>query len=113
VAILVALTTFLGLYVFLVIRNPDALRSERYALQARAFELFGDDRTGLRRRVDMENLSIVDTSEAPLARVVADADEPSAGAKNEADDGEAAAQAEAEAEAEAAQASAVSRRRRA
>jgi hypothetical protein len=50
VAILLALVIFLyfGAYVFCLLKNPDALRSERYALQKIEFErsIYGDNKSG-------------------------------------------------------------------
>ena len=43
------LVTFIGAYIFLLITNPDALRSESYTLSKMAIErgLFGDSLSGL------------------------------------------------------------------
>ena len=43
------LVTFIGAYIFLLIKNPDALRSERFTLSKMAIErgLIGDSQSGL------------------------------------------------------------------
>lgn len=50
VALGLILVTFLGAYLFLLGKNPDALRSEDYSLSKMAIEhgLIGDSKTGLR-----------------------------------------------------------------
>jgi hypothetical protein len=52
--------TFIGAYIFFMIRNPDALRSERFSLNKMAMErgLIGDDLTGLREAPSREALLI-------------------------------------------------------
>lgn len=49
IALLLVVVVFLVVYCSFAIRNPDALRSERYALSRMAMErgMIGDDRAGL------------------------------------------------------------------
>ena len=51
------LVTFIGAYIFLLIKNPDALRSERFTLSKMAIErgLIGDSLSGLREEEILED----------------------------------------------------------
>ena len=51
------LVTFIGAYIFLLIKNPDALRSESYTLSKMAIErgLIGDSLSGLREEEVLED----------------------------------------------------------
>ncbi len=51
------LVTFIGAYIFLLINNPDALRSESYTLSKMAIErgLIGDSLSGLREEEVLED----------------------------------------------------------
>ncbi|HPQ43898.1 MAG TPA: hypothetical protein PKZ42_06675 [Syntrophales bacterium] len=58
-ALAVVLTTFLGAYIYFLIKSPDALRSESYTLSKMAIErgLVGDNLTGLRDEKTLYTLS--------------------------------------------------------